>query len=82
MKLLDLNVYAAYIFRTSTMQTEVFDAFRSIGVDEAKAAKAAAALNERDNDVAALKSDMVLMKWMMGFVLAFQVAIFARLFFH
>jgi hypothetical protein len=40
------------------------------------------ALNERDNDVAALKSDMVLMKWMMGFVLAFQVAIFARLFFQ
>jgi hypothetical protein len=40
------------------------------------------AVNERDNDVAALKSDMVLMKWMMGFVLAFQVAIFARLFFH
>jgi len=66
----------------STMQSEVFDAFRSIGVAEDKAAKAAAALNERDKDVAALKSDMAIMKWMMGFVLAFQVAIFAKLFLH
>jgi hypothetical protein len=64
------------------MQSEVFDAFRSIGVAEDKAAKAAAALNERDKDVAALKSDMAMMKWMMGFVLAFQVAIFAKLFLH
>jgi len=66
----------------STMQSEVFDAFRSIGVAEDKAAKAAAALNERDKDAAALKSDMVILKWMMGFVLAFQVAIFAKLFLH
>ncbi len=64
------------------MQSEVFDAFRSIGVAEDKAAKAAAALNERDKDVAALKSDMAMMKWMMGFVLAFQVAIFAKLFLY
>jgi len=64
------------------MQSEVFDAFRSIGVAEDKAAKAAAALNERDKDVAALKSDMAMMKWMMGFVLAFQVAIFAKLCLH
>ncbi len=66
----------------STMQSEVFDAFRSIGVDETKAAKAVAALNERDRDVASSKSDMGLMKWMMGFVLAFQVAIFVKLFLH
>ena len=66
----------------STMQSEVFDAFRSIGVAEDKAAKAAAALNEPDKDVATLKSDMSVMKWMLGFVLAFQVGIFVKLFVH
>jgi hypothetical protein len=66
----------------STMQSEVFDAFRSIGVEEDKALKAAAALNERDKDVQSLKNDMGIMKWMMGFVLAFQVAIFVKLFVH
>ncbi len=68
--------------RMSTMQSEVFDAFRSIGVTEDKALKAATALNERDRDVAVLKADMSVMKWMMGFVLAFQVAIFVKLFIH
>ncbi len=66
----------------STLQSEVFDAFRSIGVTEDKAVKAAAALSTRDNDVTSLKSDMSVMKWMMGFTLAFQVAIFAKLFVH
>lgn len=29
-----------------------------------------------------LKSDMNLMKWMLGFVLAFQIGIFVKLFIH
>lgn len=29
-----------------------------------------------------LKSDMTLMKWMLGFVLAFQIGIFVKLFIH
>ena len=66
----------------STVQSEVFDAFRSIGINEEKAIKAASALNERDKDVSSLKSDMLVMKWMMGFVLAFQVAIFVKMFVH
>jgi hypothetical protein len=32
--------------------------------------------------VASLKTDTAILKWMMGFVLAFQAAIFAKLFFH
>jgi hypothetical protein len=66
----------------STMQSEVFEAFRSIEVPEDKALKAAAGLSHRDGDVVALKTDMALMKWMMGFVLAFQVATFVKLWFH
>jgi len=50
----------------STMQSEVFDAFRSIGVAEDKA----------------LKADMSVMKWMLGFILAFQIGIFVKLFIH
>jgi len=64
----------------STMQAEVFETFRAIDIPEDKALKAAAALGQRD--VASLKSDMSVMKWMMGFVLAFQIAIFVKLFVH
>jgi len=32
--------------------------------------------------VTTLKADMNLLKWMMGFVLAFQVGIFVKLFIH
>jgi hypothetical protein len=64
------------------MLAEVYEAFRAIDIPEDKAVKAATALGQRDHDVSALKSDMSVMKWMMGFVLAFQVAIFVRLFIH
>jgi hypothetical protein len=64
------------------MQTEVFEAIRAIDIPEDKALKAAAALSKRDDDVASLKADTSILKWMMGFVLAFQVAIFAKLLLH
>ena len=66
----------------SVMQTEVFEAFRAIDIPEDKALKAAAALSKRDDDVASLKGEFLLLKWMMGFVLAFQIAIFVKLFMH
>jgi len=47
-----------------------------------KGLKVATALGQRDQHVASLKTDMSVMKWMMGFVLAFQVAIFAKLLIH
>jgi hypothetical protein len=64
----------------ATMQSEVFEALRSIDVPEDKALKAAGALARRDDDVAGLKSDMQLVKWMLGFVLAFQIAVVIKLF--
>lgn len=66
----------------TTMRSEVCEAFRSIDVPEDKAVKAASALGKRDDDVGTLKSDMNLLKWMMGFVLAFQIGIFVKLFVH
>ncbi len=62
------------------MQSEVFEAFRSIDVPEDKALKAAAALSKRDDDVTSVHSELTVIKWMMGFVLAIQVAIFVKLF--
>jgi len=35
-----------------------------------------------DAKIAEVKAELLLTKWMMGFVLAFQVAIFAKLFMH
>ena len=66
----------------SVMQSEVFEALRAIDIPEDKALKAAASLSKRDDDVSSVKSELLLIKWMMGFVLAFQVAIFAKLFLH
>ena len=66
----------------SNLQAEVFEAFRAIDIPEEKALKAATALSRRDADVASLKSDVGLLKWMMGFVLAFQIAIVIKLFVH
>jgi len=66
--------------KMSVMQSEVFEAFRAIDVPEDKAMKAATALSRRDDDVTSIKSELVLIKWMMGFILAFQIGIFAKLF--
>ncbi len=66
----------------SNMQSEVFEAFRSIDVPEDKALKAASALARRDDDVSGLKAGLEPMKWMLGFVLAFQIAIALKLFVH
>jgi aconitase B len=64
----------------SSIQAEVFEAFRAIDIPEEKALKAASALSKRDTDVESMKSDVNLLKWMVGFILAFQVAIVAKLF--
>ena len=41
-----------------------------------------AALGKRDDDVSSIKAELLLMKWMIGFVLAFQIAIAVKLFVH
>ena len=66
----------------SVMQSEVYEAFRAIDIPEEKALKAATALSKRDGDVSGLKSELLVIRWMMVFVLAFQVVIFAKLFMH
>jgi hypothetical protein len=66
----------------ANMQSEVFEAFKDIGVSDEKALRAAGALARRDDDVGSLKADVALMKWMLGVVMAFEIAIFFKLFLH
>jgi hypothetical protein len=66
----------------SAVRSEVFEAFHEISITEEKALKAASSLSQRDNGVETLKHDVSVMKWMMRTVLAFQVAIFIKLFIH
>jgi len=63
----------------SVMEAEVFDAFRSIGVP---AMAAAQMLSRRDADIVSLKADMGLLKWMVGAVMALNIAILLKLFLH
>lgn len=57
------------------MQSEVFEAFRAISVPEEKALKAATALSKRDEEVASIKTDTVVLKWMVGTLAAVMFGI-------
>jgi hypothetical protein len=66
------------------MIAEVYDALRNAGADEEKARAAATAVAEADRDIADLKmeiadvrSDIRLLKWMVGAVIALVLGIFA-----
>jgi len=71
------------------MISEIYDAFIAAGTPEDKARKAAETLANYDDrfsrlDGAVLKvqSEIVLLKWMVGFAIAMNVAILTRLFLH
>jgi hypothetical protein len=72
----------------STMITEVYEAFISAGAPEDKAKAAAIAVaeydsrfNRIDSDLALVKAEMVVLKWMLGFVLAGIVSLVMKTFF-
>ena len=63
----------------STMNSEVYDALVSAGADETKAREAAKSVAPYDSDIAAeIKASLLVLKWMVGFVLAFVVALVWR----
>jgi len=60
----------------STMITEVYEAFKSCGVDEDKAKKAAQALSNQKDDTAEIKSEiklnaseLIFHRWILGIIL-------------
>ena len=64
----------------STMITEVYDAFTAAGAPEEKARAAAQAVAQYDKDIAEVKASLLLVKWMLGFNLAFTLAIVWKVF--
>lgn len=62
----------------TTVKAEVFEAFRAIWAPEDKALAAAEALSKRDEDVADLKSDVRLLRWMVTTNIALSVAILLK----
>lgn len=68
----------------AAMVYEVYDAFRSVGIDDEKARRAAEAMNNETTatkaDIFALKSEVAVLKWMAGATLALVLTIFWKLF--
>jgi hypothetical protein len=74
----------------STLQQEVYEAFRAIDVPEDKALKAAAALSASagprlvriESDIAILKHDVALLKWATATNTALLIGVLVKLFIH
>lgn len=64
----------------STMNSEVYDALVDAGADETKAREAAKSVVRQDSDLAEIRASLLAVKWMVGFVLAFVVALIWRVF--
>lgn len=64
----------------STMISELYDALLSAGADETKAREAAKAVAQYDKDIAEIKASLMLVKWMIGFNLAFTLAVVLKVF--
>ena len=64
------------------MLTEVYDAFKEANVSEPTARKAAEAMAGYDTSIADIKSDLRLLKWMVGTLYPLVLAVFLKLFIH
>ena len=64
----------------SLMISGLYDALKSAGAKEEKARQAAIEVAAYDNELQEIKSDLKVMKWMLGFVLGFCVAIAFKLY--
>jgi hypothetical protein len=71
------------------MISEVYDAFMAAGTPEEKARKAAEAISNYDQrfdrverEILTVQAEQILIKWMVGFGIALNVAILIRVFFR
>jgi hypothetical protein len=62
------------------MIAEVYDALLSAGANDEKVRAAATAIAEYNCDISELKSNLALLKWMVGFNLAFTLAVLWKVF--
>jgi len=63
------------------MISEIYDALLSAGADEAKARKAAEAIAEHEKRFDHIDNELLLLKWMMGVMLAGTVPLVLKAFF-
>ena len=64
----------------STMNSEVYAALVDAGAEETKAREAAKSVVRYDSDVAETRASLLVLKWMVGFVLALVVAMTWQMF--
>ena len=57
----------------SVIVKEVYDAFREAGVSEEQSTEAAKAVADFDTRFAKLEADLLVLKWMVGLVIAAEV---------
>jgi len=69
----------------TTMISEVYEAFRVAGVPEEKARKAAEALSAENLatklDITSIEKELILIKWMLGLVIAGIASLMLKAFF-
>ena len=65
----------------STMISEVYDALVSAGAPEEKARSAAEVLANYDSRFSKIDADLLLLKWMTGFIVAGVVTVIVKSFF-
>jgi hypothetical protein len=66
----------------ATMISELYDALKSAGAPEDQARKAAEVMAGYENRSTRIESDLTLLKWMVGFNLAFSAGIIMLLLRH
>ena len=74
--------FEAFEGRFIRIEADIGELKRDVGELKRDVAELKRDVAELKRDVAELKRDNLLMKWMLGFVLAFQVAMFIKLFLY
>jgi len=65
----------------TVMNSEVYDALLDAGATEGKARAAASAIADQNQRFMSIEANFMILKWMIGFNLAFSVAIAFQIFF-
>ena len=65
----------------ATLLVEVYDAFKDAGASEDKSRAAATAIANYDNRFNKIEAELLLIKWMIGLVLAGVVSLVMKTFF-
>jgi len=66
----------------TTMLVELYDALREAGASEEKARAAAKAIADHDSRFNKIEADLLVLKWMVGAVLAGVVSVMLRVYFN